>query len=566
MKVNLRRPRRTRWAVAAALAIVGTLIALPPAPRVLPAPSWQPARPEARGVFHIHTVRSDGTGTVADVAAAAARDGLRFVILTDHGDGTRRPDPPAYRSGVLCIDAVEISTTGGHYAALALGQTPYPLAGEPRDVADDVRRLGGFGIVTHPLSPKHDLAWRDWSVDFDGIEWLNGDSVWRDAPWPRLALAAWTYAFRPLPTLARLYARPAALARSDDFTAHRRVVLMAGADAHARLGLRRGREPYESGLFLRVPSYRQVLAAASLRVVLPAPLSGDARRDAAAIIGAIRSGHVHTVVDGMAGPAAFEFTAGSGEARAIEGDSLPLDQAATLRVKADTPPGGRIVLYRDGREVDRVASGALTYASNRPGAYRAEVWLDAPRDGAARPWIVGNPIYVGALEPLAAPAPPALGGPVFTAASGGPSWTVERDPRSLGTIERPGDGVGLRYTLAGGGARAPFAALVAGVGGAPGAAGLAFRGSAEAPMRISVQVRVPGAGGGRRWQRSVYLDEFPRDVVVPFQDMRPVEPGDAASRPPAVVGSLLFVVNTLNTRRGSSGAFKVENVRLLSSR
>ena len=225
--------RRTWLVVAAVVAVVaGTLVALPAGPRVVSPPSWQPATPEVRGVYHIHTVRSDGTGTVDDVAAAAERAGLQFAIVTDHGDGTRRPDAPSYRHGVLCIDAVEISTTGGHYTALGLGQAPYPLAGEPRDVVEDVHRLGGFGIAAHPLSPKRGLAWEDWQAPIDGIEWLNGDSVWRDASRWRLAEAAWTFAFRPVASLTALYERPAALDRADTLTAHRRVVMMAGADAH----------------------------------------------------------------------------------------------------------------------------------------------------------------------------------------------------------------------------------------------------------------------------------------------------------------------------------------------
>ena len=75
-----------------------------------------------------------------------ARAGLQFIILTDHGDGTRAPDAPAYRSGVLTIDGVELNTTGGHYAAIGLPASPYPIAGTPADVIEDVRRLGGFGI------------------------------------------------------------------------------------------------------------------------------------------------------------------------------------------------------------------------------------------------------------------------------------------------------------------------------------------------------------------------------------------------------------------------------------
>src|SRR4030095_16673142 len=111
---------------------VGVYVALPQAPRVLP-PSPAGFKPPVRGVVHVHTRRSDGTGTVNDVAAAASRAGLAFVVITDHGDATRGPALPIYREGVLCIDAVEISTDGGHVVALGLPRSPYPLGGEPRD-------------------------------------------------------------------------------------------------------------------------------------------------------------------------------------------------------------------------------------------------------------------------------------------------------------------------------------------------------------------------------------------------------------------------------------------------
>src|SRR5450759_1845007 len=86
------------------------------------------------GIIHVHTYRSDGLSGPDEIAAAAARAGLAFVVFTDHGDGTRVPDPPTYRSGVLCLDGVEISTTGGHYVALDMSASPYPLGGEARDV------------------------------------------------------------------------------------------------------------------------------------------------------------------------------------------------------------------------------------------------------------------------------------------------------------------------------------------------------------------------------------------------------------------------------------------------
>ena len=137
-------------AIAAALVmavVIATVTALPPSRQTLPI---GPADGTIPGIIHVHTVRSDGRGTPDEVAQAAARAGLKFVVFTDHGDATRQPDPPTYRSGVLCLDGVEISTTGGHYAAVGLGAAPYPLGGAPADVVDDVHRLGGFGIAAHP--------------------------------------------------------------------------------------------------------------------------------------------------------------------------------------------------------------------------------------------------------------------------------------------------------------------------------------------------------------------------------------------------------------------------------
>src|ERR1700736_338986 len=163
-------------AVLAAALVIAVAVAIPPAQLRLANPSPDGS---VAGILHIHTSRSDGQSSPEAIAAAAARAGLKFVVFTDHGDGTRKPDPPQYRSGVLCLDGVEVSTTGGHYVALDMPASPYPLAGEPRDVVEDVRRLGGFGIAAHPDSPKAQLKWRDWTTTFDGIELLNPDTAWR---------------------------------------------------------------------------------------------------------------------------------------------------------------------------------------------------------------------------------------------------------------------------------------------------------------------------------------------------------------------------------------------------
>ena len=72
---------------------------------------WCATAPTATAVpfaIHLHTTRSDGTGTVDAIAADAASAGMKAIVVTDHGDGTGRREPPAYRSGVLVIDAVDV--------------------------------------------------------------------------------------------------------------------------------------------------------------------------------------------------------------------------------------------------------------------------------------------------------------------------------------------------------------------------------------------------------------------------------------------------------------------------
>lgn len=563
------RPRRTRRFVA--LGLVGAVLAaavtilLPP--RALDLPPGPPDPRLVRGSLHVHTRRSDGAGTVDDAANAARAAGLDFVVFADHGDATRPPDPPAYRAGVLCIDAVEISTTGGHYMALGLGRSPYRLAGEPRDVVDDVRRLGGFGIVTHPESPKPELRWDGWSLPFDGLEWLNADSEWRDEPALTLVKAFSTYFFRSRETIASLFNRPAALlSRWDALTRERRVVGVAGHDAHARIGLRGNWEPSEGDIALRLPGYESAFRAFGVRARLADRPSGDASRDAALLLDAIRAGHVFTVLDAVASPARLSFDAEADGVTVQAGDDLQTTAPVRLEAHVTPAPGVALALIRDG-EVVATADGPDLRFTHPGGAtrtvYRVEARL-AGRVVPGAPWIVSNPIYVGPPVPSEpAVAPVVIDARAFPVAGTGDAWVVEREPRSEGRVVRmpDGDAIGLHFGLAGGIASGQYAALVHHLarGSAAGWDQVTFRGAAAAPMRMSVQVRAPSS---ERWIRSVYLDTVSRSVTVRFDDMRPVEPGVLPHPRLRDIDSLLFVVDTVNTTPGSAGDVRISQPRL----
>jgi hypothetical protein len=528
------------------------------------------------GIIHVHTNRSDGLSGPDEIAAAAARAGLAFVVFTDHGDGTRAPDPPSYRAGVLCLDGVEISTTGGHYVALDMAPSPYPLGGEARDVVEDVRRLGGFGIAAHPDSPKPQLQWREWTAPFDAMELLNPDTSWRVlaatpgwAPKRHLLEALIGYPFRPQEVLAGLIQPTTVLDRWETLTRQRRVVAVAGADAHARLALRNA-DPGNSRYVLPLPGYESSFRLLSLHVRPDRPLSGRAGDDAALLVRAIRAGHAYTAVDGVATPASFDFTATNALGTVHAGDELGVGGPVSLSVRSNAPPGFTTIIHEGGRVVasQRDSQDVSVDVPERPGVYWAEIVATGrPRELT---WVRGNPIYLRRPEPAVTPAarPPATASVALFDGSSIAGWRVEQDPSSLAAVDLTdvpgGKELRFRFGLAGGSPAGQVAALAFDI-----PAGLApydrlsFSIRAERPMRVSIQLRAEaGEAAGERWQRSVYVDTSGEPRAVSFNDVAPV--GEARTIAPPLDGirSLLFVVDTTNSKPGVSGRIWISRAAL----
>jgi hypothetical protein len=550
-----------------AIAALALFVMLPAAPRTLP-PLPDGLTDPVRGVIHVHTNRSDGTASVDEVLRAAASAGLKFVIITDHGDGTRAPDLPDYRSGVLYIDAVEISTGDGHIVALGLPKAPYPLGGEGRDVIEDVHRMGGMAIAAHPGSAKPELRWTDWDAPVDALEWLNADSEWRDeGPWT-LARALITYPFRPPQALALLLDRPEpVLKRWDELTQQRRLVSVAASDAHARIGARSLGEPYDTAGSLHFPSYANSFREFSISLT-DVSLTGNADADARQVLAAIRNGHVYSTVDALGGPAALRMTATSGSRSASIGDTLAPAGPVQVQVAAHAPADATITLFRNGAAIAKGQGARLDRdVTAEPAVYRVEVALpDAPGTPPV-PWLVTNPIYVGrgAQTPLAAPRPPAR---TFTTLyDGGPArgWRIEKTAASGAAMDVvgavPGTQLLLRFAISGTADENPYVAFV--MPATPVISmydRLTFNGRADRPMRISIQLRAPG-GEGERWRRSVYLDATPRTVEIPFNDFRRADATSSALPVLSTIDSILFVVDTVNMKIGSNGAIRIDDIK-----
>jgi hypothetical protein len=551
----------SRVTMIAVIALVAGAVA---ASRSLPAArSLTPAPVGVRGAFHIHTRASDGSGSPEQVAAAAARAGLQFVILTDHGDGTRTPRQPVYHGGVLVVDGVEIGAEDGHVIALDIPKATYPLAGEVRDILEDVVRIGGMSVAAHPGSLKPQLRWTDWSSPFEGLEWLNGDSEARDERWHQLARSVFTYPFRPSSSIGALLDRPdAILRRWDALTARRRVVALAGADAHARLDLT-GDDSGRGLTVLSVPGYQTVFRTFSITAV-GVRFGGNAETDSAALLAAVRGGRVYSTIDAVATPGSVSFTARRGAATWQMGDVVPPEGGdIELHVDSNAPQGSSVQLLRNGAVVRTAARMIRHTVSGTPAVYRVEIQVpDAPGNPPV-PWIVTNPIYIRPQDakPIER-TEPSERAPLYENGEAH-GWRIETSPRSQAAFDVIGASAGtqllMRWAIGGTRAESPYAAFVMPAGSVlPRYDRLLFAGRAETPMRLSVQFRTES---GDRWRRSVYLDETARQVVVFFDDVRPV--GQTAQRrlPLAHVRDVLFVVDTVNMKPGSAGQFWIDDVQ-----
>jgi len=546
--------------------IVFLIFFLPSRPVRLDPSAWQDvARRTVAGAYHVHTSRSDGAADTDHVAQAAARAGLQFIILTDHGDGMRAPDPPVYRHGVLCIDAVEISTDGGHYVAIDMPAAPYPLGGAPSAVVEDVARLGGFGVAAHPDSPKPELAWRDSTAPVDGIEWLSADTEWRNESRRSLTRAALGYLFRPGPALATLLDRPSTLSRWDALVRTRRVVALAAHDAHGGIG----RAAEEGRRFVAdVPSYEASFRTFAIRVPMDHPWSGEAVSDARALVASIRSGRVFTTIDALASPGLLEFYAQTPNGRIQMGSAAEAGTAAQLIVRVLAPSGAQVLIVDD--SMLRRRGGLFAIGASRrvapdgtqelhaqlgagEGAFRVEVNVPSAPGTPPVPWLISNPIYfLPRSKPPVGSDMSASGDPIDPAA-----WKVEKDPGSSAVLIAGPPPV-LQFSLQGGERHSQFVALSAPVSNRT----LRFvrlRLRADRPMRVSLQLR---RADGERWRRSVYVDPAARDLVVPLTGLTAVEGRDPID--PSAVASLLLVIDLVNALPGASGKLTVERVALLS--
>jgi hypothetical protein len=333
-------------------------------------------------VIHVHSTHSDGTGTVPQIAAAAAHNGVDVVLLTDHDTlAARRAGEERWHGEVLVLVGEEVTPKNrDHYLAFGLDRE-VSRRQAAAGIVSDVAERGGFGFAAHPFSRGSErfsrIAGMPWT-DFE-CDGLAGLEVWSFVTDTAERLSS-------IPDIARFIATPERVldhppernvAEWDRLCGLRRVVGIAGLDAH-QIGYRvRGRVP------VRLMSYRRSFRFLRTHVLCEEPLGGEVEHDRAQVFGALREGRCYMSVDSLAPPRGFAFSANGAELSM--GAEAPF---AGQTLSATTPRPARLRLIRNGREIAAAEGSALEHEAAEPGVYRVEAHLHD------RTWILSNPIYL----------------------------------------------------------------------------------------------------------------------------------------------------------------------------
>lgn len=332
---------------------------------------------ELVGVMHVHSIHSDGGASFANIAAKARQAGLDFIITTDHGN-PNRPDE-TLPADPMFIAGSELATDGGHVLAVGYHTPSYNFPAEPDQAIADVKSEGGFAVIAHPMNAR--IPWTRWPLPpASGMEVFNGDSEWREVGWSRLARVLPLYWLNPVYFHLQMYHYPGeALRAFDREAAQRPFFLFSGLDAHDNVRLSQTRA-------LHFPDYLPLFLTVRLRIPAGVPKTREG------VLRSLGHGRFYLSLDGIASGAGFAFTGSHAGRTYSMGETMP---DAGGRLDATTEEGCRVRLLLDGKEV-ATGTGRLSAVAASAGAYRVEVYRsDHPFDPAL-PWILSNPIFVGA--------------------------------------------------------------------------------------------------------------------------------------------------------------------------
>ena len=360
-------------------------------------PPMESAYVDYTGVIHVHTsLGGHSTGSFTELIAAAKANQLAFVIVTEHPQAAFDTSAMTLKgelAGVLFLNGNEVATADGDRLLLIPGSANAPSMNtqSTRDIIDKQKSSGGLAFAAYPTESQ---TWQ--SSSLNGVEIYN---LFTNARQYNALVGffdgLWSYGKYPELMFANFFVRPTEnLNRWDQAisTSHRKLIAIAGNDAHSNIGLSVNDASGKQWLGVKLDPYERSFRTVRTHVLI----SKDQGLSRESLLEAISQGHCYVSFDLFGDPKGFSFAVENSDK--ILGDEIVRTNGLTL--KAGAPLTSRFVLLKNGVVVDQKSGTTADFLVESSASYRIEVYLDSlPTPVKGQPWIVSNPIYV--VEPVA---------------------------------------------------------------------------------------------------------------------------------------------------------------------
>ena len=328
-------------------------VASPPWPALRREPGWY------RGDLHCHSHHSDGTGSLADLAASAHAQRLDFLAMTEHNTVSHLPHLAAHASpDLLLIPGQEITTEYGHANAWGIHRWHEFRCEDGEQMAQvvaDVQAAGALISVNHPKEGGPPWEFGD-ETQFDCLEvWQSPWFVFNDQ-----SLALWDRLLRE----------------------RHRITAVGGSDVH--------QPPFEGEI-------------GPLAVGKPCTWVYAEELSVTGLLAGIKAGHVFISED-VSGPRLFLTADADGDGRyeAMMGDEVRVAAGTSARLRCRAEGAAGYQLRIRSREGDRVMTVEIEeddftseWVAQVKGNtfFRAEL-VDEPEPPHVMMRALSNPIYV----------------------------------------------------------------------------------------------------------------------------------------------------------------------------
>ena len=343
------------------------------------------------GAIHMHSIFSDGSGEVPQIAKFADEVGLDYIILTDHN--TLRALEEGYENwygNTLCLVGSEINDkeNKNHYLALRINKT-YSTRISAQEYVKKIKDDGGIGFIAHPheyrthMKEHPPYPWLAWdSEDFNGIEIWNHMSEWMENLTEENKYQAFLHPLRSItaPTTETLKVW-------DELNLKRKVVGIGGVDAHAH------KHNLLGFMEVEIFPYKVLFKSIRTHILLEKELIREnsdkfIKESKEAVYSALADGKCFFANDYHADSKGFRFFAEAGNQIYQMGDYIADTKDILLNVFLPVQ-NAEIRLIRNGKKIASVEDKSAEFLIKDKGAYRIEVYI------FNKAWIFTNHIRIG---------------------------------------------------------------------------------------------------------------------------------------------------------------------------